>query len=142
MNMAVEEVTPRTNPNETKRSMDATPMSLPPKLDAARVGFFVSFMAMAWLQASMREGETLCPGHALAALYNGCYSIGYCLVEGIGIHARRRWLCFRCKLTWLVRAKATSVLRARPDSLHELLVGCKQSMGRTVVVSSFALLPL
>ena len=74
MNMALEEVTPRTNPNETKRSMDATPMSLPPKRDAVRVGFFVSFMAMAWLQASIREGETLCPGDALAALYNGCYS--------------------------------------------------------------------
>jgi hypothetical protein len=62
MNMALEEVTPRTNPNETRRSMDATPTSLPPKRDAAaRVGFFVSFMAMApWLQASLacvREKE-------------------------------------------------------------------------------------
>jgi hypothetical protein len=53
MNMALEEVTPRTNPNETKRSMDATPTSLPPTRDDARVGFFVSFMDMAWLQASL-----------------------------------------------------------------------------------------
>jgi hypothetical protein len=45
--MALEEVTPRTNPNETRRSMDATPASLPPKRDP-RVGFFVSFMA--WLE--------------------------------------------------------------------------------------------
>jgi hypothetical protein len=48
MNMALEEVTPRTNPNETKRSMDATPTTLPPKRDDARVGFFVSFMA-SWI---------------------------------------------------------------------------------------------
>ena len=67
--MALEEVTPRTNPSETRRSMDATPTSLPPRRDA-RVGFFASFMA--WLlQGACVRGEMLCPGHALAALYNG-----------------------------------------------------------------------
>jgi hypothetical protein len=70
MNMALEEVTPRTNPSETRRSMDATPTSLPPRRDA-RVGFFASFMD--WPPpGSMREGEMLCPvGYTLAALYNG-----------------------------------------------------------------------
>jgi len=50
--MALEEVTPRTNPSETRRSTDATPTSLPPRRDA-RVGFFVASF-MAWPPGSMR----------------------------------------------------------------------------------------